>query len=253
MSSCRPSAGVPTLTSAQNLVEAGDEMRQRRPISQIIREIPRDEEHYGSRDKLGRAITERLFRIWESEILSDVERAELDSPTPAMMKKLDKLILRQAETLGWRLCCSELVLLRFRWWEGQRDGVSLFVDFGRACAKSAQIFQNRARPPIDDPGLYELKKNMVAELRTIQRTRRKRSAGRKKPLTREEMVAEFKQLVSGMDGYLHSNFESWMKFLLATPIPLDRAPATLWDTWFGWCSSYDPETVRKAISSTRSK
>ncbi len=86
------------------------------PIPQIISRIPRP--YPRSPEHLGAFITKELFDIWE-DLLSDAERGELQrsQPSQAAVEKLDALILKQAETLGWRLALSPLVHLRFSEWD----------------------------------------------------------------------------------------------------------------------------------------
>jgi hypothetical protein len=82
------------------------------PVSLIISSIPRP--YPASAEKLGALVTMRLFDIWEG-ILSDSELRALRCSQPSTRSEeiLDALILKQAETMGWRLGLSVLVHLRF--------------------------------------------------------------------------------------------------------------------------------------------
>jgi hypothetical protein len=127
------------------------------PIPQIIGRIPRP---YPQGELLGALVTRELEDIWKS-LLSDSELRELREPqsiSATTLDKLDALILRQAETMGWRLGLSPLVHQRFEKWDFQANGPKLFERYGKALAKSARIFQKRELPPIDDPDCIALNK-----------------------------------------------------------------------------------------------
>jgi hypothetical protein len=89
-----------------------------------------------------------------------------------ILEKLDALILKQAETMGWRLALSGLVHQRFNAWDLMPDGPELFEQYGRALARSARRSQKREPTPIDDPDLYSFKNETVAELRIVLRNLR---------------------------------------------------------------------------------
>jgi hypothetical protein len=78
------------------------------PVPQIIARIPRP--YPPSAEALGALVTKELFNIWES-ILSDTEHREFGGPqsySATDVEKLDALIIKQAETFGWRLGLSML-------------------------------------------------------------------------------------------------------------------------------------------------
>ena len=126
------------------------------PVPQIIGQIPRS--YPRSPEALGTLITKELVDIWQS-ILSEAERHDFPQQlTATSVEKLDALILKQAETLGWRLGLSPLVQFRFSNWDLDAIGPTLFAQYGKVVAKAARRLQGREPPPIDDPQLYQVKR-----------------------------------------------------------------------------------------------
>jgi hypothetical protein len=211
------------------------------PIPQIIARIPHP--YPPSGEGLGILITKELVDIWES-ILSDTELDELrgqQSVSASAVQKLDELILKQAETMGWRLGLSALVHLRFSEWDSCPDGPALFEQYGKALAKSARRFQKLEPPPIDDPDLYRGKQETVLELRLFLRNLRNAFSRKRRQPSSDELIDYFQKTVSA-EGYafihLKTNLNSWLQFFRADPISVKlllhgkrAAPATLFDAW----------------------
>jgi len=93
---------------------------------QIISRIP----HRGmSGEQWGFVIENELVKIW-LEVMSPAERETVKSPGIGLgrplLRKLDEIILRQAETLGWRITTSELVRYRMSEWDQAENGPEYF-------------------------------------------------------------------------------------------------------------------------------
>jgi len=228
------------------------------PVPQIIARIPRP--YPPSAEALGALVTKELSYIWES-ILSDTELRELRGPqsvSATAVEKLDALILKQAETMGWRLGLSPLVHLRFSEWDFQSNGPTLFQRYGKALAKSARLFQKRELPPIDDPDLYRLKQETVSELRLFLRNLRSAFSRRRVSPSSDEVIDYFQKTVSAEgDAFIHlkANMNSWLQFFRADSISVKlllhgkrATPATLFDSWLAWGKGFEPETIRQKIS-----
>jgi hypothetical protein len=205
-------------------------------------------------------LTKELFDIWES-ILSDIELHELrcsHTVSATTFEKLDALILKQAETMGWRLGLSALVHLRFSEWDSYPNGPALFEQYGKALAKSARRFQKRELPPIDDPDLYRAKQETVLELRLLLRDLRNVFSTRRIQPSSDELIDYFQKTVSAEgDAFIHlkTNMNSWLQFFRSDPISVKllfnakrAALAALFDSWLASSKGFDPETVRQKIS-----
>ncbi len=228
------------------------------PIPQIIARIPHP--YPPSGEDLGVLITKELFDIWES-ILSDSQLHELRSSQPISaptLERLDALILKQAETMGWRLGLSALVHLRFSGWDFQANGPALFEQYGKALAKSARRMQKLEPPPIDDPDLYRGKQETVLELRLFLRNLRNAFSRKRRQPSSDELIEYFRTTVSADgDAFIHlkTNINSWLQFFRADSISVKlllhgkrAAPATLFDAWLAWGKGFEPETIRQKIS-----
>ncbi len=228
------------------------------PIPQIIARIPHP--YPPSGEGLGILITKELVDIWES-ILSDPELHELRRSQPVSattVEKLDALILKQAETMGWRLGLSALVHLRFSEWDSYPNGPALFEQYGKALAKSARRFQKREPPPIDDPDLYRVKQETVLELRLFLRNLRNAFSGRRTQPSSDELIEYFQKTVSVEgDAFIHlkTNINLWLQFFRADSMSVKlllhgkrATPATLFDSWLAWGKGFEPETIRQKIS-----
>jgi len=228
------------------------------PVPQIIARIPRP--YPPSAEALGALVTKELFHIWEG-ILSDTERRNLRAPqsvSATAIEKLDALILKQAETMGWRLGLSPLVHLRFWEWDLQSNRSTLFELYGKALAKSARRSQKKELPPIDDPDLYRVKQETVPELRLFLRNLRNAFSKRRAGPSSDELIEYFQKTVSAeSDAFLHlkANMNLWSQFFRADSISVKlllhrkrATPATLFDSWLAWCKGFEPETIRQKIS-----
>ena len=228
------------------------------PIPQIIARIPRP--YPPSGEALGALITDELTDIWESILSdSDLHEPRWSEPLSATIsEKLDALILKQAETMGWRLGLSELVCWRFSEWEFQPNGPALLEQYGKALAKSARRFQKREPPPIDDPDLYRLKQETVLELRLFLRNLRNGFTTRRIQPSSDELIDYFRKTVSA-EGvafiHLKTNINSWLQYFRADSIPIKSllhgkraTPAALFDSWLAWSKGLDPETIRQKVS-----
>ena len=227
------------------------------PVPQIITRIPRP--YPPSAENLGALITGELFAIWE-DFLSDAELYELRHSLPSLsaVEKLDALILKQAETFGWRLALSPLVHLRFSDWDSHPNGPGLFEQYGKALKKCVRVFQGKKTPPMDDPDLYRLKQETVPELRQFLHNLRDAFSRKRTMPTSDELVEHFQKIVSADDSaflHLKTNINSWVQFFRAKsastkPLLLRKraSPAALFDSWLAWSKGLDPETIRQKIS-----
>lgn len=127
-----------------------------KPMPQIISRIPW---HDGmSRDELDETITKELLAIWyitwsakELQLKAEMEAGQRDELLPGVYSKLDGIILKQAESLGWRLLISSQVLRRISMWDAEESGSDLFVRLGKALAKSVRIVQRKELPRLTIP------------------------------------------------------------------------------------------------------
>lgn len=229
------------------------------PVPEIINLIPRP--YPKSQEELGRLVSIALTNIWAKK-LSAVDRdlllqSRLPS-SPQALDTLDALILKQAETMGWRLGLSDLVHWRFSEWEVHPNGPALCEQYGKAVARSVQRIQGLELPPIDDPYLYFAKNETVEELRKLLRSFRKELSTVKRSPRIDELINLFRKTVlpEGEDfGHLKANANSWVLFFRTNPSSIKAllhkkraSPATLFDEWFAWCKRRDQETVRQKIS-----
>jgi hypothetical protein len=184
-----------------------------------------------------------------------------------ILDKLDEVILRQAETAGWRLGLAPIVQRRLSEWERERGGPDRFIRLGKTYARAARVFQGLELPPIDDPQLYLTKHESVRELRALrEKVRQKFPTERSSAL---ELRKFFLDTVSDENQdfvALRRNLERWDAFLahednheaLLRFAHRDRAqritPVYLFDAWIAWCKGaargepMDQDTVRKKIS-----
>ncbi len=227
------------------------------PVPQIIARISRP--YPQSAEALDALVTKELYDIWVNT-LSDSELSELraQSMSSTAAEKLDALILKQAETMGWRLGLSALVHWRFSEWDVDSIGPTLFGQYGKAIAKAARRFQKRELPPIDDPDLYPLKQETVPELRRFLRSLRSAFSRRRVSPSSDEIIDYFqKTVLAEGDACIHlkANMNSWLQFFRGNSISVKlflhgkrTSPAALFDSWFAWCKGLEPETIRQKIS-----
>ena len=194
-------------------------------------------------------------------VLSETELYEHRWPqsfSATAVEKLDSLILKQAETMGWRMGLSPLVHCRFSEWDLQSNGPALFGLYGKAIAKSARRSQKKEPPALDDPDLYPAKQETVSELRLFSKGLGHAFSKRKARLSSDELIQYFQKTVSAEgDAFIHlkANMNSWLQFFRADPRSIKalllrkrRSPAALFDSWLAWGKGVESETVRQKIS-----
>jgi len=219
-----------------------------------------------SRNELDRVITKELEGLWIIQ-LSEPQRAMIaqgkwDELPHQAWSKLDRTIVKQAETLGWRLLVSTLVLKSFRRWTEEATGPELFEALGKALARSVRILQRRELPPSDNLDLISTEEQTICELRIVRREMRKKFAKKRRSPNPEELLASFVKIVSNSRmgcSLLRANVGHWLPFLenhlpqLSELVRSGRpAPAALFHEWLAECKGHHPETLRKKISSMRS-
>jgi hypothetical protein len=224
------------------------------PVPQIIARIPHP--YPSSPVEFGALITDELLDIW-IQSLSKRETLELQSwpsISATASQKLDALILKQAETFGWRLALSTLVHRRFEEWDHKPDGPLLFGQYGKALTKCARIFQKRQAPPIDDPDLYRAKEETVVELRLLVRSLRNSFSQKGCNPSVDELI-DYVRHESGHHPHLNANIASWLQYFRLHPTSIKlllsqqrTSPAALFDEWLAWSKGLEPETVRQKIS-----
>jgi hypothetical protein len=222
--------------------------------------ISRIDWHRGMKlEELEDQISHQIRQIWLGR-LSEETTTPLATSEQGLAK-LDEIILQQAETLGWRLPISCIVLERMSMWQLEPQGPKLFERLGKAMAKSARIAQKKELPPIDNPDLISIQTQAIRELRSLFRDMKKMFSRKRANLGEGEIAEAFVKIVydSG-DRYpfLKSNLIRWQMFFEQDPISLKvfawsarPSPAALFHYWLSWCKGHEPETIRKKISEMR--
>jgi hypothetical protein len=231
--------------------------KSKRPVPQIITRIPRRQM---TRSEWNQIVTLELLQIWETLLSPEEHQATRATDNdggfapPSVEQKLDDLILNQAQTLGWRIVFSDLVLKRFNKWESQENGPRLFEELGRSFAKSTKIFQQKLKPPLD-PDLRQFRTETVTELRVLLRNIKNVFSVKRRAPGQQEILATFETLASN-DSFPHlrANLAVWLDYL-GEDVALRSfssgsriSPAALFDSWLGWCQNRDAESLRQAIS-----
>jgi hypothetical protein len=234
------------------------------PSPQIIARIPQQGQ---TGEDWGSIITAHLFVLWlewtpagDKKIARAQRKGWRSQISQDAVHVLDKIIVRQAVTLGWRIELSELVRWRLSEWELTADGLGLLRRFHRAIERAARIYQRLEKPPIDDPGLYLFKIKTVEELRAVlkkmQDAKRARSSRARK--NSRDLLGQFLKTIkqnSKSLPYLTANLARWKAFRTAQPDELRTClsavrfrPASLFNIWLSWCKGVDPEWLRQVIS-----
>ncbi len=233
---------------------------------QIISRIP---QKGMTREQWGFVVGTELMKSW-MDTLSEEERGAvprdpgglliIDKVAAPLLIKLDNIILKQAETLGWRMGLSLLVQFRFSQWDHDPQGPEKHGKFGRAVELSAKRLQRRKGYliPIEDPDQWVVKKETVQELQLVlERLRASFALRRSTPAPTEAhelfslTVCESPQLFP----HLAANLDRWQAFHKNNPeelVPLITSnrpkPATLYDSFLSWYTGWDVESLRQAIS-----
>jgi hypothetical protein len=228
---------------------------------QIISRIP----HQGmSGEQWGVVVENELLEIWiewlSAKELEEVNKAGLLGASKSAFKKLDEIIIDQAQTVGWRMGLSLLVQFRFSEWDNQQDGPELHDKFRLAVVNSARIMSRQKLPPITDPDQHAVKEETVSELRPLLTNLRNGLALRRSRPSSAEVHQLFLDSVSNApESYPHlaANAKRWGAFFDANPdtlLPLvvnekNRVtPASLYDEFLSWCTGWKPGPLREAIS-----
>ena len=232
------------------------------PTEQLISLLPRPIP--SCQEKLGEDITNTLLDIFCS-VMTEAERLQYANEPSIADKnredeKLDALILKQAETFGWRISLSKMVQERLIVWEELPNGSERFEMFGRACARAVRIMQKKELPPIDDPGLRRSKFVAVGELRLLLKNLRDEFATARTKPTTAVIWERFAAIVTAEPDtfeYLYRNLDSWKNFfkdddgsssIKALAFGRRLSPAALFDSWLARSKGYDDDSVRQQLS-----
>jgi hypothetical protein len=217
-------------------------------------------------------IHDKLLKVWEG-CMSKGEydawcrclqgEADATALPPAVFDKLNKLILHQAETVGWRMESSLLVRDRFRAWEMLPNGPELFEQYWKACALALRYQRGEVPPPIRDPYLPQFKDDTVAELKKLLSLLRDHFAQSFGPITTEALVQRWNEFVFDPQLeliHLQNTIGAWVQYLRIDGSALgeqytridkttldDMTPGALFDSWWGWCKRRSPETARQEV------
>lgn len=233
---------------------------------QIIARIP---QRGMTGEQLGFAVENELTKLWIDSMTASeraafseaVDQRRLEDLPKRLFNRLDRVILSQAQTLGWRITLSDLVRFRMSEWDGMANGPDNFRRFGLACAKSARILQKREPAPLD-PDLRTVKAETVAELRLVLKTLRAQLATQRRALSAQAMRHDFATFVAQSPStfpHLWSNGERWDKFFEENPDMLSPAsservkPGFLFDEFLAWSTGREPRALRQAIASLSAK
>lgn len=230
-------------------------------VPQIISRIERREGM--PPEELGNLITRELDDI-TVYFLSKTECQKFAGPTQdgadeeSISSILDAVILKQAETLGWRLLLSIRVQWRLSEWEQHPHGPELHEHLGKALAKSSRILQGKELPPIDNPDLISTQAATTEELRVVLLRMREVFAPRHASPDDKEVLELFVTIVSDSEDHsrLKANLAQWRQFFEANPASLKLqvfgkhlSPVALFLDWLAFCKGHEVETLRKKISS----
>jgi len=237
-----------------------------KPTRQIISRIP----HAGmSGTQWGVVIQRELLEIW----IRSMSPRELkkfaavwplaDQVPPELYPRLDRIIIQQARTVGWRVELSELVRFRKSEWDSQGNGPALHEEYGAACAESALILQKKKPAPLEDPAHWEVKQETVSELRLLLPKLRGTFTIMKKRPTVHDVLENFSKILSDSPAtyrHLKANEERWLKFLeqnrqICRPILEGNRlrASTLYDEMLAWSTGRKADSIRQIISRLRPK
>ena len=251
-------------SSIDNKVESRNRVIIRQGITdpvafdiQAVERIPRDPKQ---RIKLS-ALIGAKFLFEFTDQLSRRERHLWDErglKSSQICKRMDNFIFEQARTLGWRLFLCEVVLDRIsEWWQGENDGPELLAKLGKELSLGAKVIRGKARFPLNNPGIYQFKKDITDEVRRLLRHLKVLSFGSNHPPALNELQGCIKQeMVRHYKYYpvLSENLTAFLKFLELDDVMCKKVattaitPVRLIDEFMAYFWNRDPESLRQSIS-----
>jgi hypothetical protein len=216
------------------------------------------------REKWDAQISGHLVETWYAVLSKEesdcVDQGNSSSVPAAAAKKLDDLIFAEAETLGWRIYLSEVVLRRLSEWEMMHDGPERLEKLGASTGIAAAIASGRRRSTrLIDPRLYQFRKETMQELRPLcRKIRTEFSTRRRDP--RPEDLRKYVENTVNTDAssfpHLKANLKPLLDYLdenqdIRSQLFVGRSVkvAELFDSWTAWRVGYQSaETIRQQIS-----
>lgn len=231
------------------------------PTKQIIARIP---QKGMTGEEWGFVVENELTKLWlesmsesERDAFSEaVEQRRLEALPKRLFNRLDRLILKQAATLGWRITLSPLVQFRMSEWDGMQNGPDNFRELGLAFARSARILQRRELAPLDGD-LRAVKSETVGELRLLFERMRTEFAMLRRATDMDARRRFVEVIGESPDAFPHlaGNLERWQRFLHDNPDTMlpyamhgKSKPAQLYDAFLAWATGRDQEALRQAIA-----
>jgi hypothetical protein len=212
-------------------------------------------------DDMGAWISAELDRIMEEFLVEDAERElwaqRADAALPASLwSRLDELIIRQTESLGDLIEHSAVVQLRIRHWKEMLNGVKLYRRYNAARDKNMRHLHRRggSLPPVD-PRFKAFKVATVSELRVVLPDLQVHFATFRRRATPQELIARFHHTIGQRQCmHLQANQPSWESFFAGqtrhqtVESLINQKPASLFDAWAAWATTYKPEVLRQKIA-----
>jgi hypothetical protein len=228
----------------------------------IISRLPRELVDFPPvEDAMGAWITSQLDLIMGEFLVEDSERdlwalRATGGLSPLLWARFDELIIRQTENLGDLIEHSKVVQYRIQCWKVEQGGDDLYRRYNAARDKNMRHLHRRggALPPVD-PGLKQFKTATVAELRIVLEDLRGHFAESRQRIIPAQLLDRFRCAVTERRcGHLQANQPSWETFLAAetrrrsVETLIKRKPASLFDEWAAWATTYKQEVLRQKIS-----
>lgn len=173
---------------------------------------------------------------------------------------LDKTIIEQAQTLGWRICLSSIVIQRMaQWHHGHEHGPELLRQLGEAVVLASKVVRGGGgdRLPVSGPEMKPTKAQGVAELRQLFR-QCKRAFNQERTKPGYQKVCDWvRATIEGSPKtfpFLLRNSTSLFRYfdghkhVVARLAIGDIRPATFFNEWGAWGFNLSPVTFEQAVS-----
>lgn len=232
---------------------------------QAIECVPTDP---AERARLSTALGGNL-QLWLEDRLSGGDRKLLrqfgfhppvEDDRRRLQAAFDELIAEQAGRLGPLLFLSDSVLNRMiQWYQFEENGPELLQRLDQELVRGAQVRRGQSRRLLKDPRLPGFRKNIVRELKMIQRKlnamlatcHRRLKDHELRKLVEDELTQPaqvYEQVAAQRTGFLRYlaqnplQTRSWL-------VTLEMTSTQIAYGWIAWAEGYkDPQSARKAIS-----
>jgi hypothetical protein len=199
------------------------------------------------RGRLSRAETNLWLRFHRGNAVGSPEIDHL-------LNRFDDVLIEQAESLGWRMLESNIVIQRIAYWmDKDPHGIEKLKKFNESLERNAKIGRGLQRHSFREQEWFQTRKDALREVKALQRKMVSQFAAKNRIPNHTEAYSAIRAEIAASPGaytYLTANRRSFSEYLgPLTPrfVTGGMTPGAVLDGWFDYQGSTAAGKSRQII------